>query len=147
MENPKVPIKFVLKHIDTKQFAAIGPESVVYNDMQKEVKMKHSVGFGFEDNDKVIAVSAEFAFLHNDSTFLIIEVSCYYAFRPESWESFRMQDKIVIPKRLAIHLAFLTVGTTRGVLHAKTENSAYNGFVIPLMDMSNYIKDDVVWEV
>jgi len=40
----------------------------------------------------------------------------------------------------------VTVGTARGVLHNKTENTVFNRFIIPLLDATALIKEDVKLE-
>lgn len=51
-----------------------------------------------------------------------------------------MTDKatgsIMVPKSLLTHFAVLTVGTTRGILHAKTENTRLNHFSLPPVNVS-----------
>jgi hypothetical protein len=39
----------------------------------------------------------------------------------------------------------LTVGTARGVLHAKTENTKYNRYVLPTINVASMIKNDAVF--
>jgi hypothetical protein len=38
----------------------------------------------------------------------------------------------------------LCVGTLRGVLHAKTENSVYNKFYLPTINVNDLVKTDIV---
>jgi len=37
----------------------------------------------------------------------------------------------------------LSVGTARGILHAKTENTPYNEFIIPLINVTEAVKADI----
>ena len=37
----------------------------------------------------------------------------------------------------------ITVGTLRGVLHAKTENTEFNEFFLPTINVTDLIKEDI----
>ena len=41
----------------------------------------------------------------------------------------------------------LTIGTTRGVLHSKTENTPFNSFLLPTLNVNELVKKDVVFKV
>jgi len=79
--------------------------------------------------------------------FLVLEISCLFRIEDISWAKIHSEDNsnlLVVPKNLATHLLILTIGTARGVLHAKTENTEFNKFSLPTLDVSNLIQEDVV---
>jgi hypothetical protein len=43
-------------------------------------------------------------------------------------------------------MGMITVGTCRGILHAKTENTKFNQFLIPTINVAELIKEDSVFE-
>ena len=45
------------------------------------------------------------------------------------------------------HLSVITVGTARGVLHAKTENTPFNKFVLPTINVTELVKEDVSFDL
>jgi hypothetical protein len=51
---------------------------------------------------------------------------------------------IILPKGFVRHLAVLTVGTVRGILHTKTEGTDSNKFVLPTINVADMISDDAV---
>ncbi|MPN63841.1 hypothetical protein SDC9_211608 [bioreactor metagenome] len=53
---------------------------------------------------------------------------------------------LLVPKNFMQHLAVITIGTARGILHAKTENTPFNQYVLPTINVSEMIKDDVTFE-
>ena len=55
--------------------------------------------------------------------------------------------KLTVPKKLLQPITMLTVGTSRGILHAKTENTPFNQFHIPLINIEELIKEDKVLEL
>lgn len=42
------------------------------------------------------------------------------------------------------HLTTIMVGTARGILHAKTENTLFNQFLLPTIDVTELVTDDVI---
>ncbi|WP_262906606.1 hypothetical protein [Tenacibaculum finnmarkense] len=40
----------------------------------------------------------------------------------------------------------ITVGTTRGVLHSKTDNTIFNEFILPTLNVSQMITEDGEFE-
>jgi hypothetical protein len=41
----------------------------------------------------------------------------------------------------------ITVGTTRGVLYAKTENSPYSKYIVPTINVAEMIEKDAIFEI
>lgn len=44
-----------------------------------------------------------------------------------------------LPRNIATHMAVFSVGTTREVIHAKTEGNYFNMFVLPTWNLSEVI--------
>ena len=141
MKSKEKPIKFSLKQIRTQQFAII-EES--YYDKEKS-SLSSSFHFGADKGNKIIGVFVSCKFETKKQPFLIIEVRCFFQIEDKDWESlFNSKNNTVhIPKGFITHLAMLTVGTTRGVLHAKTENTPFNRFILPPLNITDYIKEDI----
>ena len=54
-------------------------------------------------------------------------------------------DIYKLPSGFVCHLAMLAIGTARGVLHAKTENTLFNKYLIPTINVAELIKDDIIF--
>lgn len=63
----------------------------------------------------------------------------------DSWNSFEdvKNSELTIPKNFISHLVMLSIGSTRGVLHAKTENTMFNKFLLPTINVNELIKEDM----
>ena len=74
---------------------------------------------------------------------------CLFQISPDSRSELLQETgkKIVMPNGFINHLTTLTVGTTRGILHSKTENTPFNRFFIPTINVTKQIKGDVEIEV
>lgn len=139
-DKPK-SISFNLKALRTDQFATIDKNYVE----GKEINLAHQLKFGANPANRSISVGADFNFEIEKNPFLIIGVSGHFEIQPEAWDTFFNEDtsKLIVPKGLMAHLAMITVGSARGVLHAKTENTPYNKFLLPTVNVAAIIKEDV----
>lgn len=135
-------IRFNLQKINTEQFASSGdiPPS------DAKISFNTNLEFKSSSVNRIIVVFTKFNFEYEGKPFLIVEGSCQFNIHPEDWQTFEKKenDTIVIPKGLLTHLAMLTVGTTRGILHSKTENTPYNRFFIPPVNLNIIIKEDLL---
>jgi len=139
MEQNNQNVRFSLAKISTDQFAII-PSSFK---MGEDVNLKTSLQFGSNKESKLISVKASFQFEQQLIPFLIIEASCYFNIEPNDWNIFVQEAEIVVPKSIITHLTVLTVGTVRGILHAKTEGTNFNGFIIPTINVTELVTSDI----
>lgn len=144
MEN-KDNIGFSLRKLTTQQFAIIDD---VFKDGEN-VEMKTSVNFGIDTPKKMIAVFFNVSFSQNKTPFLLLETASHFHVIDEAWVSFENDDKteLTIPKGFISHLVMLSIGSTRGVLHAKTENTIYNKFLLPTFNVNDLIKGETKFKI
>lgn len=142
MDNQPINISFALIKITTEQFAVI---EGVYNENAK-IRIKTNLRFAADKVQKMIGVFSNFIFEDSEKPFILIEVGCHFIIQEESWNKMLNleTDTLLVPKSVLSHLAMLSVGTTRGVLHSKTENNTFNRFIIPTINVAAMIPDDVV---
>lgn len=135
-------IKFGLRKITTLQFATFDSAAV----QDDSINLNFTVSFVVVEEQNVVGCNTKFEFLSKNIPFIALNVQCDFAIAPASWDSFlnKEQKKISIPAAFATHLAFLTVGTARGILHSKTENTPFNKYFLPTLNVSEIIKGDVM---
>lgn len=137
-------IPFALKSINTEQFATIR------NAYKGEDNVSISTGFNFGVNkeENAILVVFNLSFDSQEQPFIILNISCEFDIRQDAFDSFKNKknDTIKIPKGLLTHLAVITVGTARGILHEKLANSEFNRFILPTIDIADLIQQDLVFE-
>ena len=141
MEKKEASFSFALNEIVTKQFAIIKD---AYKKGEASTDLAANLLFGCDPETRRVAVDFTFRFEQQGKQFLVIEVSTAYLIAPESWERMLDDDKVTIPRGLATHLAILSIGNVRGVLHAKTENTEFNWLMIPLYYVADDVKFDLV---
>lgn len=145
MENTNKKISFSIIQIATEQFATI-PDAL--NEALPS-QIQHELTFGFDKENKRIYVRKLARFRHTEgSPFMIIAVACWFAINPPDWDELIVpeSDKIVLPKDFATHLAMLVVGTMRGILYTKTENTNFNQFILPPVDVTALVPADITFE-
>lgn len=138
-------VGFGLLKITTEQFAII--ESA-FSDSEN-IQLGAGIEFGIDDKHKVVACIVRFELMIKNSPFLIIHVRCEFGIEKDAWSEFFCNEKksICFPKGFASHLAILTVGTARGILHAKTENTKFNEYFLPTININDFVKEDVSFEL
>jgi hypothetical protein len=136
------PISFCLNKITIEQFAILAEPPK----KDEKINITTDIRFGYDKDEKIIGAFSKFRFDSDKESFLVIEVGCHFKISDEDWGSFinATDNTIVLPKGFATHLFILTIGTARGVLHAKIENTPYNNYFVPLINVSKMIEADVI---
>lgn len=134
-------IPFALISIETLEFATFDD---VYKDGD-EVSIETNFNFGVNREKHSLAVHLSLVFICHDKPFIKLKLACDFNIEPKAFKKFKATDSntIKVPKAFFTHLAVLTVGTARGVLHSKLENTAYDHFLLPTLNISEIIKVDV----
>lgn len=133
-------VPFRLTKIQTLEFAIVEKS---FSD-REDVQVSQAFNFSFDSDTHQVGIAPRYEFFQT-SPFMIVEVLCIFTIDSQSWNSWMNTNKeiLVIPKNIATHMAVLSVGTARGVLHAKTEGSYFNIFVLPTWNLSSIIKENL----
>ena len=140
-KHKKISIGFQLIKITTEQFAII-PDA--FNKNETNIEMSIGLKFGLDKKKRIIASFIKVQFEQNKKAFIVIEVANHFNIEKNAWDGFDKTEKhIIIPKGFASHLVMLTIGTLRGVLHCKIENTEFSTFILPTINVTKMIKNDV----
>ncbi len=134
-------VGFLLYKITTKQFAML-PDNLVN---KSEVLLESQLRFSLDKKRKTLAVLPSFQFKDNKIPFLLIELNCEFKVADYLWNNFVQKNtkEFIIPRDFILHLAVLSVGTARGVLHARTENTSLNTYLLPTINVEKMLPDDL----
>jgi len=134
-------VPFRLSKIQTLQFALL-PDAF---NQEKNVEISQSINYSVDTETQQVGVQPHYLFFQSNP-FIIIEVRCIFSIPTPFWKKWMNEKEglFVLPKNVATHMAVLSVGTTRGVLHAKTEGTLFNMFVLPTWNLADIIKDNWV---
>src|SRR5437879_2480849 len=118
------PIKFGLKSIRTDEFATV-EDTLISDD---KVQLDHTFTFSLNNDATELTVTFKLNFKSEERPFIILQVSCVFGIQSDDLLTSSKEEpkKIQIPKDFMAHLAFLTAGTARGVLHSKLEQTEFN---------------------
>ena len=125
--------------IDVSEFA------VLQNNIEDIKKIKFNTGlqFGVSDEISSIVCHVIIEFLDDSDKILVkLKTDNHFKIKPEDWETFKNDSDITIPRNFLTHISMISVSTTRGVLHCKTENTSYHNFILPLIDVNSMIQSD-----
>jgi hypothetical protein len=141
MDSNSKTVGFKLLKVTTEQFATI---EECFNDKEK-VKLGANLRFAANDKSRTIGIFSELRFNCQQKVFLVIEAGCHFQIQSPSWETMIKDNNLTVPKGFMQHLAVITIGTARGILHAKTEGTPFNRFVLPTINITELVKQDVVF--
>lgn len=130
-------IPYTISQIKTPQFA-IFPDKFVNGE---KATMKVSVTFGVPKDLQQIKCSLDIQFLQSDILLLTTVIECYFHISPEGIENIRKAGNI--EKDFLRYMGTIAVGTARGVIAAKTENTVLNSLVLPPINLIEIIKEDM----
>lgn len=136
-------IGFFLLAIKTEQFATFEEDYAP----KKHVDLFTSLEFKLNPEEQQIGVYAMFTFNQGKKSFIRIQVSCHFAIEPNAWLSFQKDHKITFPKEFLGHLVMISVGTTRGILHTKTEGTIFNQYILPTINVNQLIDKDASFDL
>lgn len=136
-------IGFSLFEIKTDQFALFEEN---YSN-KGTINLGTDLTFGLNKENKVFSVTSKFTFEVKKKPFMSIQVTCFFLINDENWKDLIKENKIIFPKPFVSHMAMLTVGTSRGILHTKTENTIFNSYILPTTNVAEIISDDVWFDV
>ena len=136
-------IEFALIGIKTEQFVVFEENF----EPKKKVELAGGFSFKIKRKEKQLGVFVTFQFDQNKQAFIKLEVSCHFSIKEEAWNKFITEDQIIFPEGFVQHLCMLSVGTARGILHAKTEGTMFNSFLLPTMNITNFVRSELKFEI
>lgn len=137
-------IKFFMNRIIVDQFAIL---SNVAPEDQSSVQFGINIEFSIDTENHVIACKMDSIFKDGDDPFMKLNTQCYFTIEPSDWDLFKQSDNTtIIPQHFLSHITMHTIGTSRGILHVKTESTPFNNYIIPPINVEEIIKEDLILE-
>ena len=128
----KKEIKYMLRGVSIDQFAALFEPSTTAIEIDVNIPIKTNY------HEHAIAVGANIQYSEKGKVFLTAEVFCHYLIEPNCWKELSESDSkdVVLPKEFINNLSGIAISTVRGVLCAKTENTPFSKYFLPLMTIT-----------
>ena len=136
-------ISFGIIAIKTEQFAVLEEKF----SSKKEININTKLEFKISTDNYQFGIFSTFDFIQGNKQLIKLQVSCHFSIAEENWKSFLNENQIIFPAGFVKHLAVISIGTARGILHSKTEGTSYNTFVLPTINVDQIIENDVVFNL
>jgi hypothetical protein len=138
-------IGFIFHSVKTEEFATFNNNF----DVKKPVNLDTGIDLKVNQLKKQIGIFITFEYLQKGKVFLKIRVACHFTIEDTSWSQLFNSEKkeLFLPKGFITHLLVLSIGTIRGILVAKTEGTVFSRFILPTMDVSEKVDNDVIIEL
>lgn len=140
-------IRFRMIKINVDQFAILA-------DAMPTGEMSYSVSVGFKFATDARRIACEFAVSfdekegdNEEKKILILEETCEFDIHPDDWNSLISDNKLTVTPADLCMLANQTVGVARGLLYSKTENTPFTQFILPPINLTTLVTDDIVIEL
>jgi len=133
-------VQYALRGVSIEQYATL------FEPSGDNVRLNLNIPIKTNYYERTVAVGANIQFLENDRTFLTAEVLCHFIIDESYWNVITDNCKkdAVLPKELIYHLGRIAISTSRGALCAKTENTPFAKFFLPVIEMQEDNGEDVV---
>ena len=135
-----MPIQFKFIKIEVPQFAIL-VEEVVNGPFRIGFEVSFALG-----GENIIKCSLKIVYLKETQPVTQLVVDTFFEVESSSWKELESEGKIVVPAGFLQHIAALTLSTARGIQYAKTVEMGINNYIIPLTNLTEIIKEDLVIE-
>lgn len=133
-------IGFKLIGLKTLEFATIKDDF-----LDEGFDLETGIDFEIASEKKQINVYVAFVIKQTKNVLLKLRIACGFEINPNHWEHFVTGGKITFKKDFLAHLTMLTVGSARGILHAKTEGTVFNKLLLPTINVKKIVNEDVTF--
>ncbi len=126
-------IQYKLRGVTVEQFATIFEPSGGKTEFNLSIPIKTNY------NERALAVGANIRFSNDDKPFLVAEAFCHYEIQEDCWKRLSEDNSsdVKLPPDFMDMLARIAIGTIRGVLAAKTENTPYSKYFLPIVEIKS----------
>lgn len=132
-------MRFRMFRINVEQFAIL-----VENFPLEKLNIATGLEVKYSLEGKSLAIVMTFNFISEEEKVMLLKLNCEFQIQEDDWNGQINDSRIIIPKSFIEYLVVQTVGTARGVLHCKTEGTAFNHIILPPMNVSDMINGDMI---
>lgn len=111
-----------------------------------DLEFGFQVSFNGDLKNRIVGCKTEYLFKQKSNTISALTVYCYFMIEEGFVKSKTENGKLILSKEFLRYLATISVGTARGIQHAKTQGTILNALVIPPINLMNMNIQDLVIE-
>lgn len=132
-------IKYALRGVSIEQFAT------PFEPSSEDIQLNLNIPLRTNYQERTIGVGTNIQFLEEGKPFLIAEVFCHFIIEELCWNVLTNDctKEAVLPKVLMNNLVRIAISTSRGALCAKTENTPFAKYFLPIIEMKEDQGEDI----
>lgn len=111
-----------------------------------DLEFGFQVSFNGDLKNRIVGCKTEYLFKQKSNTISALTVYCYFMIEEGFVKSKTENGKLILSNEFLRYLATISVGTARGIQHAKTQGTILNALVIPPINLINMTIQDLVIE-
>ncbi len=131
--EPKI-FRFYMSRIQIEQFAILSEIPPQTGDCMINSEIRVGVSMG---NQSVRMIYGLTIVDDEGNKHIYLQLACEFKIQEEDWNEMLASTDNKIPKNMLEFFASQTVGTARGVIHCKTEGTAYNHLILPPINITS----------
>lgn len=141
--DSKSIVPFRLVNITTEEFAVFKEN---FDGGDESFGINLDVQFRANTEEHVVGVFSKFTFDQHGQMVMILGCACHFLIKDEYWQTIITNEQLVLDAGLLEHFLVLTVGTARGIVHAKRPTWLHS-LILPTMNISSIVKGDLVFDL
>lgn len=137
-------VSFKLASIRIEQFATF---SIDHSKVNGRPNMNCQIRLILQAEVKQVGVVFQVDYDFESKPLLKLQVNVFFEVNDTGWAEMLGDGTFTMKKSFMRHLATVASGIVRGILHSKTEHTEHNRYMLPLLNLEEFIKEDVVMEL
>ena len=105
-----------------------------------------NVSYSINADKNTVAIFTKFDFSQQSNTVLHLLNGCNFKIDEEYWSQIVNENIITLSKELLTHLIVLSVGTSRGVIHAKRPKWLHD-LLLPTINVTSLVDGDMQFDL
>lgn len=131
-------IPYRIEKIETNQFAIFPDELASGQDLD----ISTNFNFAITSDISHIRCISKIQYEQKGKLLLVLEIACHFGLAPEGIEQIKLDGKINV--EFLRYMATIAIGTARGIIHARTQSTPMNAFVLPPINLIPSITEDMI---
>ena len=112
-----------------------------------EIQISTGYNFAVNSIEHRVRCDSEYIYTQNANQLLYLKLVCIFDVEPDAFAALINNKIITIPVEFLRYMATICVGTARGDIHARTESTPLNNYVLPPVNLVEAITDPLVLKI
>jgi hypothetical protein len=141
-KDKPISIEYTIRDIVIQKFSTDNT-AIIDKDGTSPIKIGLGANFNTDfENDEII-ITIHYSVVSNNRKKKLCNLEVGYHFHIKGLNSkYRIEeDSIGVPDKFILDIMSYSVGTTRGIFIAKTEDTLYRKYYLPMIDIAKFVRD------